>query len=154
MATEGQHRHPAGEAFYDLIVALLLARRRLDESAPLGIAEETRDDWCVLRALVADGPQSLDELADTGPLPRQRVEAAVIGLEREAFVHRNGGPAAAGETLLEISAAGEKRFAEIEAVLVAAMDDLSTGFDPGALATAARVVGEVSARFAEANDEN
>jgi len=154
MATEGQHRHPAGEALYDLIVALLHARRRLDDSGPLGVTEDVRDDWCVLRALIADGPRSLDELAQTGPLPRQRLEATAAGLEREAFVYQTEGSAPEGEGRLEITAAGEKHFAEIEAALIAAMDTLATGFDPTALAAAARVVGEVSDRFAEADAED
>ena len=83
-----------------------------------------RSHYSLLTAVAETGPTSQAELGRRIGLDRSDVTAAVNLLEQQGLLGRVPDPADRRRNLVSLSAAGERRLAELDKVVGAAQDDL------------------------------
>jgi DNA-binding MarR family transcriptional regulator len=143
-------RTTAGEAATDVVLRtfranglLLAAGNRLAAAEGLTSAR-----WQVLGALALAGrPLTVPQIARRMGLTRQSVQASVNRLAGEALVESEANPDHRRSPLTRLTELGRAKYAELERRQATWINELAAGLKVSELATAARVLEELSTRL-------
>jgi DNA-binding MarR family transcriptional regulator len=139
-----------GDAATDVVLRTFRANGVLLAAGDRLAAAEglTSAGWQVLGAVALAGrPLTVPQIARRMGLTRQSVQASVNRLRRDAIVAADANPDHARSPLIRLTARGRTKYARLERRQVAWVNELASGLDPSELATAARVLAELSSRL-------
>lgn len=143
-------RTPEGDAATDVVLrtfrangAFLAAGDRLATQEGLTSAR-----WQVLGAVaLAERPLTVPQIARRMGLTRQAVQVSVNRLLEEALTASAENPDHRRSPLIRLTELGAARYAELERRQIGWINELAAGLKPSELATAARVLEQLSGRL-------
>ena len=116
-------------ALYRVMTELLRVYQFRDRDR-VGYHDLTITQCYVLEILVRRGALTLNDLAAEMYLDKSTTSRVVDGLERQRAIKRLANPADGRSTLIEATAAGARRYARVEADIVAENTKALAGFPP------------------------
>jgi DNA-binding MarR family transcriptional regulator len=148
--TPTQTRTDRGQAATELVLRTFRANGLLLTAGDQLTAEEglTSARWQVLGAVALAGrPLTVPQIARRMGLTRQSVQASVNRLRAEGLVEAEDNPDHRRSPLIRLTERGSRAYAALDRRQIAWINELTEGIDTGDLATAARVLGELSERL-------
>jgi DNA-binding MarR family transcriptional regulator len=143
-------RTSVGDAATDVVLRVFRANGALLAAGDRLAAEEglTSARWQVLGALaLAARPLTVPQIARRMGLTRQSVQALANRLLADGLVAAGENPDHRRSPLLELTAAGRETYAALQQRQARWIDVLAAGLEPAELATAARVLKQLTERL-------
>jgi DNA-binding MarR family transcriptional regulator len=143
-------RTAEGEAATDVVLRTFRANGLFLAAGDLLAAEEglTSARWQVLGAVALAGrPLTVPRIARRMGLTRQSVQASVNRLLGDGLVQAAENPDHRRSPLIRLTDVGRARYEQLQRRQVRWINELARGLDPADVATAARVLGELSDRL-------
>ena len=141
---------PKGKAATDVVLHTFRANSLFLAAGDLLAADEglTAARWQVLGAVVVAGrPLTVPQIARRMGLTRQAVQASVNRLVSEGVVETGENPEHRRSPLIRITELGSRKYAAIQKRQAEWVNELAAGLKRSELATAARVLQELSDRL-------
>ena len=141
---------PKGKAATDVVLHTFRANGLFLAAGDLLAADEglTAARWQVLGAVVVAGrPLTVPQIARRMGLTRQAVQASVNRLLGEGLVEAGENPDHRRSPLIRMTEVGSRKYAAIQKRQAAWINELAAGLKRSELATAARVLQELSNRL-------
>jgi DNA-binding MarR family transcriptional regulator len=139
-----------GDAATGVVLRTFRANNLFLDAGDLLAKEEglTASRWQVLGALALIGQsQTVPQIARRMGLTRQSVQASVNRLRREGLVEAEGNPGHRRSPLIRLTVLGREKYDSLQRRQVEWINELVTGLNVSELATAARVLHELSNRL-------
>ena len=127
-ADESAPEHDAAE-LYAVMTELLRVYQFRDRDR-VGYHGLTITQCYVLEILISRGPLTLNELAAALYLDKSTLSRVVVGLEKKRALQRASNPADGRSILLAVTAAGRRRYARVEADIIAENVGVLASFTP------------------------
>ncbi len=146
-------RTPEGDAATEVVLSTFRANGLLLAAGDVLAAEEglTAARWQVLGAVtMADRPLTVPQIARRMGLTRQSVQASVNRLRDDGLIEPDENPDHRRSPLFRLTDRGRETYAGLQRRQVAWIDALAAGLKTSELASAARVLDELSNRLAAA----
>jgi DNA-binding MarR family transcriptional regulator len=143
-------RTQEGEAATDVVLDVFRANGLLLAAGDELAAQEglTSARWQVLGAVsLAEQPLTVPQIARRMGLTRQSVQASVNRLLADGLVASQDNPDHRRSPLIALTDRGRRAYESLDRRQVAWVNELADGIDASDLATAARVLGELSERL-------
>jgi DNA-binding MarR family transcriptional regulator len=145
-----RQRTPTGEVATEVILSIFRANGLLLAAGDLLSAREglTSARWQVLGAIDGAGrPLTVPQIARQMGLTRQSVHATVKRLIADGLVELEPNVDHRRSQLVRMTELGERRYAAIDRLQIAWVNQLARGIDRSELEATARVLGELCARL-------
>jgi DNA-binding MarR family transcriptional regulator len=145
-----QTRTPEGDAATDLVLRVFRANGAFLAAGDRLAAQEglTSARWQALGAVaLADRPLTVPQIARRMGLTRQAVQVSVNRLLEDGLVASEENPDHRRSPLIRLTDQGAARYAELERLQIGWINELASGLKPAELATAARVLQQLSSRL-------
>jgi DNA-binding MarR family transcriptional regulator len=143
-------RTQEGEAATDVVLDVFRANGLLLAAGDELAAKEglTSARWQVLGAVsLAEKPLTVPQIARRMGLTRQSVQASVNRLLADGLVASQDNPDHRRSPLIALTDRGRRAYESLDRLQVGWVNQLADGIDANELATAARVLGELSQRL-------
>ena len=113
------------------------------------VTEGGRGAWGVLHSLVAEGPQTVPQLARTRPVSRQHIQKIANELMEAGLIESVPNPAHRRSRLLAITASGRAEYERVRDILLHHADTLFAGISRADLARSRQTLAVVLERLDE-----
>jgi DNA-binding MarR family transcriptional regulator len=143
-------RTPEGDAATDVVLGAFRAHGLFVAAGDLLATEEglTAARWQVLGAVALAGrPLTVPQIARRMGLTRQAVQVSVNRLLSDALVEADENPDHRRSPLIRLTGLGNAKYAALDRRQIGWINELAAGLTASDLATAARVLGELSSRL-------